>query len=148
MSLLTLAGPDDIDRLLPLVAAYHAFEGIARTDEQRRAVLDLLYAEDIQAAIWLIGPQRAPVGYIAVAFGFSIELGGREAFIDEFFIREAVRGRGMGSQVLQILLPMLRQMGIRAVHMEVSHDNADAARLYQRAGFRARSKYHLMTREL
>ncbi len=87
-------------------------------------------------------------GYVALSFGFSIELGGRDAFLDEFFIRESVRGRGMGSQALMTLVPMLRDMGVKALHMEVDHDNPKAMKLYQRAGFKARSEYFLMTRTL
>lgn len=147
MSLLTLATRDDIPRLLPMVAAYHTEAGIATRDDDRRAALEALWDQDIQAAIWLIGPSRAPVGYLAIAFGYSIELGGRDAFVDEFYIREAVRGRGMGGQALQLVLPTLKAMGVKAVHMEVSRGNA-AARLYARAGFEARDSYHLMTRRL
>jgi len=148
MSLLTLATADDIDKLMPMVAGLHLQLGVSQSEEQRRAALEMLYAEDIQAAIWLIGPSRSPVGYIAVSFGYSIELGGRDAMIDEFFIRQAVRGRGMGTQTLQILLPMLRQMGVKAVHMEVDRNTPDARNLYARSGFSPRDSYHLMTRPL
>ena len=146
MNMLHLAGPEDAVRLLPLIAAYHAHEGIDSSDEHRRAALEVLFSGEVQAAIWLIGPRRAPVGYIAVSFGFSIALGGRDAIIDEFYIRQAVRGRGMGGQALEVLAPMLRQMGVRALHLEVARDNARAQKLYTRAGFRARERYHLMTR--
>lgn len=148
MSTLHLATDQDADKLLPLISAYHAFAGIPLTDEDRRAALDVLFSGEVQAACWLIGPRRAPVGYIAVSFGFSIQLGGRDARIDEFFIRQAVRGRGMGSQVLEVLLPTLKQMGVRALHMDVPTDNERAQKLYRRAGFRAREKYHLMTRAM
>ncbi|KAJ56612.1 acetyltransferase [Actibacterium mucosum KCTC 23349] len=148
MSLIRLATVDDIPRLAPLVAAFHDHHQIEQSDDDRIAVLTQMLSDDIHAAIWLIGPPRAPVGYIAVAFGFSIELGGRDAFIDEFFIRPAVRGRGMGSQTLMALLPMLAQMGVKAIHMEVERANDAAKRLYTRMGFNARDTYHLMTRIL
>lgn len=148
MSLLHLATPDDRARLLTMIAAYHDVEGIQSTDDDRQAALDVLFSGEVQAAIWLIGPRRSPVGYIAVSFGFSIELGGRDAMIDEFFIREAIRGRGMGSQTLELLVPMLKELGVKTLHLEIDSDNARAAKLYNRAGFRARDKYHLMTRRL
>lgn len=148
MSLLTLATADDIETLLPLVAAFHKHHEITQSQAQRRAALEMLFSGDVQAAAWLIGPPRAPVGYIAVAFGFSIELGGRDAFVDEFYIRPAVRGRGMGTQALQLLLPTLRQMGVRAIHLETRQGAAETLRFYQRNGFEARSRYHLMTRVL
>lgn len=148
MNLLTLATAEDMAKLLPMVEAFHAETGLNTTDDHRIAALDTLFSGEVQAACWLIGPRRSPVGYIAISFGFSIELGGRDAFIDEFYVRKAVRGRGMGGQVLQLILPQLAAMEIKAVHMEVDHDNARAQKLYERAGFRARSTYFLMTRPL
>ena len=93
----------------------------------------------------LIGPKKSPVGYIAISFGFSLEMGGIDGFIDEFYIRANVRGRGMGSEVLESLLPALAQHGVKALHLEVSPGNR-AQKLYARAGFKLRDGYHLMTR--
>ena len=36
MSVLTAAGSEHLSRLLPMVAAYHAYEGIASTENRRR----------------------------------------------------------------------------------------------------------------
>jgi len=96
--------------------------------------------------IYLAGPRKAPVGYIIITLGYSVELGGIEGFIDEFFIREKVRGRGMGHEVLTTLLPALKDHGIKALHLEVERNNETAQRLYKRAGFEARENYILMTR--
>ncbi len=60
------------------------------------------------------------MGYIAVSFGWSIELGGMDGFLDEFYIREGVRGRGMGSEVLAALLPQLAQAGLVGLSLEVA----------------------------
>ncbi|PIE13095.1 MAG: GNAT family N-acetyltransferase [Rhodobacterales bacterium] len=146
MNALHLARPDDLDRLLPLVAAFHATRGIEQDDTTRRAALLPLLEGLPHGVAYLIGPRRSPVGYIVVSFGYSVERGGIEGCVDEFFIREKVRGRGMGTEVLLGLLPALEQHGIKALHLEVAHDNTAAKRLYQRAGFRARDGYHLMTR--
>lgn len=146
MSSLHLAQPGDIEKLLPLVAAYHAFEGIEQTDDTRRTALEPLLDGTPHGVAYLVGPRRAPVGYIIVSFGYSVELGGLDGFIDEFFIREKVRGRGMGTEVLLTLLPALESHGLKALHLEVARDNESAQRLYARAGFKSREAYHLMTR--
>ena len=142
---LSLASEDDLVRLIPMVSAYHAFEGIEQSDDDRRAALAPLLAGSPHGAIWLIGPRRAPVGYIAVSFGWSIELGGMDGFLDEFFIREGVRGRGMGSEALAALIPQLAQAGMVGLSLEVAPDNARALKLYERRGFRLRDRLHLMT---
>lgn len=146
MSTLQLAKPADIDRLEKLVSAYHAHEGIPSDEASRRAALEPLLDGTPHGVAYLIGPKVAPVGYIVISFGYSVELGGIDGFIDEFFIREKVRGRGMGTEVLMSLLPALSEHGVKALHLEVAQDNAAAKRLYARAGFAPREKYHLMTR--
>ncbi len=143
---LHLAKPDDLPRLQSLVAAFHTQEGISQTDEDRAAVLTPLLAGTPHGAAYLIGPKNGPVGYIVVSFGYSVEMGGIIGFIDEFYIRENVRGRGMGGEVLRTLMPALAEYGVKALHLEVLRDNEGAKRLYTRLGFVARDDYHLMTR--
>lgn len=148
MSALRLATPDDLDRLMSLVERFHAEAGIDQDDDTRRTALVPLLDGSPHGAIWMVGPRSAPVGYIAVTFTWSIELGGLDAMVDEFFIREKVRGRGMGSEALAALARALSGQGLRALHLEVARDNATAQRLYGRLGFASRDRYHLMTRLL
>lgn len=139
-----LAGPDDLDRLETMVATYHGSAGIESTPDDRRAAIEPLLAGSPHGAIWLIGPRMSPVGYVAVSFGWSLELGGMDGFIDEIWLREAVRGRGMGGEALSELLKSLEQAGVKAMHLEVDKDTP-AGRLYRRLGFKER-RYALMTR--
>lgn len=143
---LHLAKADDLPRLQSLIAAFHAQEGIKQTDEDRTAALTPLLEGIPHGAAYLIGPKNGPVGYIVVSFGYSVEMGGVIGFIDEFYIRENVRGRGMGGEVLRTLMPALADYGVKALHLEVERANEGAKRLYSRLGFVARDGNHLMTR--
>ncbi len=143
---LHLAEPEDLDRLLPMVAAFHASHAIDLTPEQRVKAVEPLLKGSPNGVIYLIGPRKSPVGYIAISFGWSIAFGGLDAFIDEFFIREGVRGRGMGSEVLEALLPRLENAGVTATHLEAHSANPRLRALYGRHRFEMRSDYHLMTR--
>ncbi|HHI70213.1 MAG TPA: GNAT family N-acetyltransferase [Rhodobacteraceae bacterium] len=143
---LHLAKADDLPRLQSLVAAFHAQEGITQSDKERAAALTPLLQGTPHGAAYLIGPKNGPVGYIVVAFGYSVEMGGIDGFIDEFYIRENVRGRGMGSEVLRTLMPALAEYGVKALHLEVKRDFDRAKRMYSRLGFVARDDHHLMTR--
>ena len=136
--ILHLATSADFDRLLPMVAAFHDLEGIVTDDTHRRAAVEPLLDGTPYGAIWMVGPRMAPVGYIAVSFGWSIEMGGLDGFIDEFWIREKVRGRGMGSEALAALQATLSDAGVKALHLEVSAENPRATRLYEAAGFEPR----------
>jgi ribosomal protein S18 acetylase RimI-like enzyme len=140
--LLHLAGAGDLDRVLPMVARCHADMGVDSSEDTRLAAVQPLLEGSPLGAIWLIGPKMSPVGYVAVGFGWSIELGGMDAFIDELWVRDKVRGRGMGSEALAALQKALGEAGVKALHLEVA--NEGASRIYRRAGFRPRP-HPLMT---
>ncbi len=143
---LTLAAPDHLEKLLPLVTACQDEEGIEVSDDVRRAALVPLLEGIPHGTIYLIGPPRSPIGYIVISFGWSLEFGGLDGFIDELFIRRAVRGRGIATDVLLALPKALAEVGLRALHLEVARTNESARKLYLRTGFKARDGYHLMTR--
>jgi len=145
---LTLAKPDDLDRLIPLIAAFHAGEGIEFDDEVRRRALTPLLEGSPHGAVYIIGPVRSPIGYVVISFGWSLEFGGMDGFIDELYIRPGVRGRGIGSEILSSLPKALAGAGLRALHLEVHRNNEKARALYRRMHFEERDQYHLMTRRL
>ncbi len=145
---LHLARPEDLERVLPLVAAMHDEAGIAQDDETRRAALAPLLEGSPHGAVYLIGPQRAPIGYLVVTFGWSVEFGGMDGFVDEIYIRPGVRGRGIASEVLGAICRALKAAGVRALHLEVERENGGARRLYGRCRFEPRERYMLMTRRL
>ncbi len=99
MTALTLAKPDDIDRIVPLIAAFHAEMNIDQSDAKRRAAVQPLLDGSPHGAIYIAGPVRAPIGYAAISFGWSLEFGGLDGILDEIYIRPGVRGRGIGSDL-------------------------------------------------
>ncbi len=145
---LRLARPDDLDRLMTLVSAFHAETGIEQDADQRREALRPLLEGIPHGCIYLIGPGRAPLGYIILTFGWSVEFGGMDGFVDEIYIRPAVRGRGIASEVLHDLPKALAEAGVTALHLEVDRTNDAAQKLYLRSGFKARDRYMLMSRTL
>jgi predicted acetyltransferase len=147
MSALRIARPQDFEKLDALVAAFHAHAGIKSSDEKRyEGVMPLLQSSP-HGVIYLIGPASSPVGYIALAFNWSIEYGGLEAIVDEFFIRDKIRGRGMGREALHQIMTMLRENGVKVISLETSFNSA-ATSLFHRIGFVARDNYGFMVREL
>ncbi|WP_372885938.1 GNAT family N-acetyltransferase [Shimia sp.] len=145
---LHLARPDDLARLLPLVEACHSEAGILLDDAARMAAVAPLLEGTPLGAVYLIGPARAPVGYVVLAFGWSVELGGMDAYVDELYIRPPVRRRGMGSDALTALGGALGEAGVRAFHLKADETSPEIRAFYQRAGFAPRGGYMLVTRKL
>lgn len=148
MTALTLAKPEDLPQVTKLVADFHAEEGITQDEATRDdAVMPLLEGSP-HGAIYLIGPARAPIGYAIVSFGWSVEFGGLDGFLDEIYIRPAVRGRGIGTEVLIALPKALAGAGLRALHLEVDRENEKARALYEKLHFKSRERYMLMSRKM
>lgn len=145
---LKFAGISDLELLLPLVAAYHEFEHLDSTATLRRTAVEMLLSNQELGGIWLIHCENQVAGYIALCRGFGIEFGGFDAFVDEFFLREQFRGKGLGTRVLEAIKVEARAMDIQTLHLEVARNNEPAKRLYRKVGFRARDKYVLMSVDL
>ncbi|KNG92371.1 GNAT family N-acetyltransferase [Pseudaestuariivita atlantica] len=145
---LHLARPEHLPQILSLVEAMHAETGIDSTAESREAGIAPLLDGGPLGAVYLIGPARAPLGYLVVTFGWSVEFGGMDCFLDEIFIRPAIRGRGIAFEAIGDLCRTLKEAGVRAMHLEVDGADDSAQRLYSRTRFQRRDRYVLMTRML
>ena len=131
-----LAVVSDTDVLLECMRAYYAFDGHGFDREKARVALTALLREAQLGRAWLILDGASPVGYIVLCFGYSLEWLGRDAFVDEFYLREEYRGRGWGRKTMAFVEDAARAAGIRALHLEVVRENAKALELYRRLGFR------------
>ena len=142
-----VAEPADADTLVEMMRDFNAHERIAFDESEVRAVLAQLFANDSHglACLILLGEQVA--GYVVITFGFSIEFRGRDALIDELFIKDEFRGRGLGSAALRHAEGVCRDRRIRALHLEVDRGNTRAQSVYARAGFADRGN-HLLNKWL
>lgn len=145
---LKLAGPADLERLMGLVTAFHSETGLPMDIDQIQVALTPLLEGIPHGCVYLIGPTRAPLGYLVLTFGWSVEYGGLDAFVDEFYIRPTVRGRGIATQVLLDLPKALSEAGLTALHLEVDRQNETAQKLYLRTGFKPQENRILMSKPL
>lgn len=145
---LHLARPEDADRLDLLVAASHAERGLDTSDDRRQAALAPLLEGSPHGAVYLIGPSRAPVGFLVITFGWSVEHGGLDGVIDDLYIRPPVRGRNIATEILLSLAPTLADAGLCALHMRLDRDDGTAQRLAHRTGFTGKDHYIWVTRAL
>jgi len=145
MTALTVARTGDLERLLPMVAACHAETGRDSDEALRRDGLAPLLDGSPHGVVYLIGPPRAPIGYALLSFGWSVARGGLTAQLVEFHIRRAVRGRGIGSEVLVSLPRALAGAGLRAIDVEIDAADTRARAFFARLRFRAREDRVTMT---
>lgn len=145
---ITKANKQDIQTLMPFVTSYHDFEVIRISTKLRQQSVLHLLENPPQGSIWIIEVSKIAVGYIILCVGYSIEFCGYDAFIDEFYVEQAFRGKGIGSIVLELVKQESKKLGIRALHLEVDRNNIAARMLYIKAEFKEREKYVIMTVDL
>lgn len=114
---------------------YYAFDGHAFDDERTPVALTALLRDPNLGRVWLILDDSAPAGYVVLCFGYSLEWLGRDAFIDEFFLREPYRSRGWGHKTLAFVEEAARSCNIRTLHLEVVRQNVAALQVYRKLGF-------------
>ncbi|MBR2991801.1 MAG: ribosomal protein S18-alanine N-acetyltransferase [Clostridiales bacterium] len=78
--------------------------------------------------------------YVADLHGEVVGYVGAEIVLDECNIGNIVthkdfRGRGFATEILGILLDVLKRNGVAKVFLEVEHDNIPAIALYEKHGF-------------
>jgi len=144
---LRLATTDDVAALLEMMRSFYAEDGHSFYEEPARAALLGLVRDTANGKVWVIEANGKTAGYVGVTFGYSLEFLGRDAFVDELFVKPEHRGAGLARLALEHAEEGCRQLGIGALHLEVGRGNDAAQRLYRKAGFADRSNY-LMTKRL
>lgn len=136
----------DAEALVPLLKAYWTFEGTAGFEAKtlRRRLSEFL-SNPAHGLAWVAQDERRLVGYLLAAFVFSFEYGGRMAEIDEFFVEEASRGRGIGRRLLETAREALTREGCAALQLQVAEGNRAAQKFYASFGFAPKQGYRLWT---
>jgi len=96
------ATPGDCALLVELMSEFYAESGYPLNRRRAEAAFSELLADQ---GLWLIQAQPGTVGYVALTLGYSLEYGGRDAFVGDLFIRPAFRGRGWGSWRTRLTFP-------------------------------------------
>jgi len=123
---------DILDLLQAHLDAHGARVGIARLARAVDAVLD-------EPALGFLQVARTPTGVVGVAYVsmiWSLEHGGRSAWLDELYVEPEYRMQGVGTELLHAVMERAHRLGCAAMDLEVDAEHARAERLYERAGYR------------
>ncbi len=126
--------PDLADLLIGLARSFHDEDGHPLT-AAGEAALRRLCAGEPMARGWLVRRDAEAVGYVVLTFGFSVEHGGRDGFVDDLYLIPSARGSGLGARLIEWLAERARDSDVRVLHLEVERHNTRAQKLYSRHGF-------------
>ena len=128
------AGPADIPTLVALMGEFYAEAGFALPVEPATHAFASLIADPALGAVWLLEEGGESVGYVVLTLCYAMEYGGLRGFVDDLFVRESARGRGLGGAAMAALRRAAVERGVRALQVEVGPANDVARRLYERSG--------------
>jgi ribosomal protein S18 acetylase RimI-like enzyme len=137
-----------VELLVGMMAEFYAEADYALNAARAREAFGTLLSDPALGEIWLAQAEGGrDAGYMVLTFGYSMEYGGRDAFIDDLFIRPAYRNAGLGSALVRHARDVCVARGVRALHLEAGRDNDAAQRVYRKAGFTSTER-QLLTLQL
>ena len=141
------AGPGDVEAVHALRRDFYREDGSPWAEGPAREALRALLGAPALGRAWVAEDGGEAVGYVVLALGFSLEFHGRDAFVDELYVRPSHRRQGLGRAALAAAEAASLALGVRALHLEVDAGNEAAAALYRRWGFAPHAR-RLMTKWL
>jgi pimeloyl-ACP methyl ester carboxylesterase/ribosomal protein S18 acetylase RimI-like enzyme len=140
------AAENDIEPILDFMKSYYEFDHLDYSREKLRATLQE-FINSSSGSLFIIHSTGKPIGYFCLAFGYSLELHGKDCFLDEIFISQEYRQKGVGSQVMKFIEDYLKRKNFKSIHLIVFKRNIKAQQYYLRNGFRTRDAI-FMTKSL
>lgn len=120
--------------LLYLHKFYHSEAVLHPTDKQLHLnIFDELMRGDDYLVCYLFSFDGMDAGYALLSKSFCPEVGGSIVWIEQLYINESCRGKGVATEVLDFIE---KEFGPDRIRLEVEEDNEKAISLYKRNGYR------------
>ena len=125
----------DVDVLVSMMREFYAIDNYPIDTEKSKALFSEFIDNEHFGAAWLIEFENKTVGYVILTFVFNFEYGGKIAFVDELYLNEGSRGKGIGKQTIEFVKEQAQKLSLKLLYLEVEDHNAAAQKLYLSGGF-------------
>ena len=120
----------DISTITQMMQDFYAIDNYPMDVEVAKNLFQEFISNEHLGKSWLIYSENEIVGYIILTFIFSFEYGGKIAFVDELFIKETARGKGIGKEAIQFIQQEVPKLSLKLLYLEVEPHNENAQKLY------------------
>ncbi|MEL1246572.1 GNAT family N-acetyltransferase [Flavobacterium helocola] len=120
----------DISTITQMMQDFYAIDNYPMNVEVTKNLFREFISNEHLGKSWLIYSENEIVGYIILTFIFSFEYGGKIAFVDELFIKETARGKGIGKEAIQFVQKEVPKLSLKLLYLEVEPHNENAQKLY------------------
>ncbi len=136
----------DVDLIVSFMRELYEHDHLPFDGTAARLAMEKILQDHSLGRVWLIYDGEQAIGYIVLTLGYSLEYHGRDAFVDEIYLRASHRGKGIGTQIIQFVEGACRELEVQALHLEVERANLKAQAFYHKVGFEDHDRYLLTKR--
>ena len=104
------------------------------------SAIDGVFADERRGFFLLAMQDAEAAGVAYVSLTWSLEHGGKSAWLEELYVLPQWRDQGIGTILLNSALEAARHRGCAALDLEVDSGHTRAAKLYARHGFTPHSR--------
>jgi GNAT superfamily N-acetyltransferase len=141
---ISLLDARQLDCAVALFSAQLKEHGITTPADDLRSVTQSVVADPRYGFIVLASTVEAgPVGIAYASCLLSLEHGGISGWLEELYVLPEWRGRGIGSRLVAEVITRAKELGWRAIDLEVDAGHQRAISLYLRHQFQLHSRTRL-----
>lgn len=120
----------DIETIVPMMVEFYAIDNYPiDVSISKELFLEFLENKHLGRA-YFISENGEILGYIILTFVFSFEYKGTIAFLDELYIFEKARGKGLGKLALDFIHKEAVSLDLKIIYLEIEGHNEIAQKLY------------------
>jgi GNAT superfamily N-acetyltransferase len=124
---------DQLELLLPLIAAYQRFYQVEDIDERRNRAFFARFVAPSQDGM-LLGAWRHGelAGYACLYWHFTSLVPAETVLMNDLYVAKPFRGQGVGRALIEASAAVARERGAHRLEWATAPDNVTAQRLYDR----------------
>lgn len=120
----------DVETIVTLMQEFYAIDNYPIAIDVSKALFQEFISNENLGKSWLILSDNEIVGYIILTFVFSFEYQGKIAFLDELYLTEKARGKGIGSKAIEFIQSESHKLSLKLIYLEVEQHNEKAQKMY------------------
>lgn len=125
----------DVETIVSMMQEFYAIDNYPISVDVSKDLFQEFISNENLGKAWLILSDNKTVGYLILTFVFSFEYQGRIAFLDELYVTEKARGKGIGSKATAFITTESQKLSLKLIYLEVEKNNKKAQKLYLASGF-------------
>ncbi len=125
----------DIGKIVSMMEDFYTIDNYPMDVDSAKKLFEEFINDENLGRAWLIFNENEIIGYVILTFVFSFEYQGRIAFLDELYLSEKARGKGIGKKTMDFIQLQAQELKLKIIYLEVENHNENAQNLYLKSNF-------------